>query len=379
MAGIESVASTTLGKLRVPFVDLVVQHGPLRARLLEAVGRVLDHGQFILGSEVAELEAWWARRCKVQHAVGVSNGTSALSLILKALNIGPGDEVVTAPNSFIASASSVVHVGATPRFADVGDDLNIAPAAVRASINEKTKAIIVVHLTGRPASIDEINAIAAKRSVAVIEDAAQAMGAKSDGRPVGGLSLAAGFSLHPLKTAGACGDAGMITTNDDALADRLRRLGNHGFASRQEDCAFWGYNARMDTVQAAMALVKLDHLDASIERRRAHASIYRRRLADLVHIPPDQPGDFSTYHLFPVLVEKRDELAAFLRAHEIGCAVHYAVPIHLLPAARSLGYGPGDLPVAEQQATRTLSLPITEGLTDEQVHHVCDVVAAFHG
>ena len=170
----------------------------------------------------------------------------------------------------------------------------------------------------------------------------------------------------------------MITTDDGALADQLRRLRNHGFQNRQEDCTAWGYNERMDTLQAALALVKWDHLDTWIQRRRDQAAIYRRRLANFVRIPPDRPNDQAVYQTFPVLADRRDSLADFLRHHDIGCAVHYPVPIHLLEAARGLGYRRGDLPEAEKQATRTLSLPIHEGLGDEQIHHVCDVIERFY-
>ena len=363
--------------LAVPFVDLVAQHAPLRDELLEAVGRVLDHGQFILGPEVAELEARWAGLCRVNHAVSVSNGTMALFLVMRALGIGEGDEVITAPNSFVASASPVALTGATPRFADVGDDFNVDPEAVRACINERTKAIIAVHLTGRPADMDALNAIAAEGGVLVIEDAAQAFGAKYRGRPVGSLAEAACFSLHPLKTVGACGDGGMITTDDDVLADRLRRLRNHGLERGQEDCTVWGYNARIDTLQAALTLVKLRHLDEWTHRRRVNAAIYRERLSGLVRIPLDRPDDFAVYHTFPVEADRRDELIDHLQANDIGCAVHYRVPIHLLEAARDLGYVKGDLPVAERLANRVVSLAVHQNLTDAQVHQACDVIQAF--
>ncbi|MFQ5493863.1 MAG: DegT/DnrJ/EryC1/StrS family aminotransferase [Phycisphaerae bacterium] len=373
-----SSASPVSAKTLVPYVDLAGQNKPLRGALLSAVERVLDHGRFILGPEVEQLEAAWARRCGTRHAVSVGSGTDALFLVLKALGIGDGDEVITAPNSFVASASAVVHAGARPCFADVGDDFNLNPDAVRRCITDRTRAIIPVHLTGRPAAMDRINDIAASRSIAVIEDAAQAMGAMCGGRPVGGLARAACFSLHPLKTAGACGDAGMITTDDNDLADRLRRLRNHGFARRQEDCNEWGYNTRMDTLQAALALVKLDHLDEWTSRRRAHAALYRERLAGLVRIPDDRPEDCAVYHTFPVEADRRDELTEHLHYRGIGCAVHYRVPIHLLPAARSLGYKPGDLPMAERQADRIVSLPIHEGLTEQQLDRVCDAVRSFY-
>ena len=365
-------------QMAVPFVDLVGQHAPLRSAILEAVGRVLDHGRFILGPEVEELERHWADICAVRHAVSVSDGTMALLLTLRALGVGPGDEVITAPNSFVASASCIALLGATPRFADVGDDFNVDPAAVRAAVNKRTKAIIAVHLTGRPAEMDAINQIAAADGLNVIEDAAQAAGARYCGRPVGCLGHAACFSLHPLKTAGACGDAGMITTNDDDLADQLRYLRNHGFEHRQEDCRMWGYNSRMDTIQAAIALVKLAHLSEWISSRRANARIYRARLSPVVRIPSDRPDDYAVYHTFPIEAERRDQLAAHLRANGIGCAVHYSVPIHLLPAAQGLGHARGDLPVAEHQAERIISLPVHQGLTESQVRYVCDVVERFY-
>lgn len=363
----------------VPFVDLVGLHAPLREELLEATARVLDHGQFILGPEVDEFEKRWARGCGVDHAVSVSDGTAALLLVLKALEMGPGDEVITAPNSFVASASSIVLAGATPRFADVGEDFNIDPVAVRACINERTKAIIAVHLGGRPADMDAINAVADRHGLVVIEDAAQAFGAKYGGRPVGSLGRAGCFSLHPLKAAGACGDAGMITTDDAGLADRLRLLRNHGITARQEDCSVWGYNARMDTLQAALALVKLNYADEWTRARRANAAVYRRRLRGMVRMPDDRPADFAVYHTCPVEADRRDELFEHLQAQGIGCAVHYRKPIHLLPVARDLGYRRGDLPVAERQADRMLSLPIQQGLNESQIHRVCDAIEAFYG
>lgn len=364
--------------MAVPFVDLARQHASLREELLEAAGRVIDHGQFILGSEVEELESRWADLCQVKHAVGVSSGTAALVLSLKAFDVGPGDEVVTAPNSFVASASAIALVGATPRFADVGNDFNIDPLALRASLSDRTKAVIPVHLTGRPADMNAINDIAAAHNLVVIEDAAQAMGAEYGGQPVGGLTRAACFSLHPLKTAGACGDAGMITTNDSALDEKLRLLRNHGITKRQEDCSLWGFNARMDTLQAALALVKLEHFDDWTYRRRANAAIYRSRLSGIVQIPEDRATDRAVYHTFPVEADRRDELIDHLSAHQIGCAVHYRVPLHLLGAAKDLGYQFGDFPKAERQAESLISLPIHEGLASAQIHHACDVVEAFY-
>ncbi|RME38632.1 MAG: hypothetical protein D6788_07060, partial [Planctomycetota bacterium] len=253
---------------------------------------------------------------------------------------------------------------------------NLDPAAVETVITERTRAIIAVHLTGRPADMDALTTLAERHGLFLVEDAAQAMGARYRGKPVGGLADAACFSLHPLKTAGACGDAGMITTDDDRLADRLRLLRNHGTRTRQEDACLWGFNARMDTLQAAMTLVKLDFVPAWIERRRRHAERYRGRIGRWVRIPDDRPGDTAVYHTFPVETDRRDELLAFLRERGIEAVVHYPVPLYRLPHAARFVTVP--LPMADRQADRALSLPIHEGLTDEQIDFVCDAIEAFH-
>lgn len=364
--------------MTVPYVDLVAQHAAIKDELLEAARRVFEHGQFILGPEVKELEVYWARKCETQYAISVSDGTTAIMLVLKAMGIGPGDEVITVANSFIASVSPIVHVGATPRFADVRDDYNIDPESAAKCINEKTTAIIVVHLTGRPADIDEINRIASKHNLKVIEDAAQAAGSLSRNRPVGGLSHAGCFSLHPLKTAGACGDAGIITTNDDALAESIKKLRNHGFTTRQEDCEMWGYNARLDTMQAAFAMVKLQYLDAWIQRRREIAQHYRDRIARFVRIPEDHPQDFSVYHTFPVVVQRRDELMHHLHENGVDAKIHYAVPVHQLQLCKSLEGASTPLPVTERLAKNILSLPINETLMYEQIQYTCDLIEDFY-
>lgn len=374
-----SVETLQAKAMQVPFVDLPKQHGALREELLEAVGRVLDHGKFILGPETAELEERWARSCGTNFAIGVGDGTAALTLTLRALGIGEGDDVITASNTFVAGVSSIVHAGARPRLADVGDDFNLDPDAVEAAVTDQTKAIIAVHLAGRPARMREIGEIADEHELIVIEDAAQAFGARCQNEPVGSLGTAGCFSLHPLKTAGACGDAGMITTDNAMLAERLRLLRNHGITRRQEDCKLWGFNSRLDTLQAALVLAKWSYLEHWIDRRRCHADIYRQRLSDIVRIPTDRPDDRATYHTFPVEADHRDALAEHLQRHEIGCAIHYRTPIHLLEAACGLGYRRGDFPAAERQAERIISLPVHEGLNEEQVHYVCDVMETFYG
>lgn len=365
---------------RIPYVDLAGQHRPLKAELLAAAGRVIDSGQFILGPEVGEFEARFAALHGVSHAVGVANGTDALVLCLRALGIGPGDEVVTAANSFVASAACVALVGATPVLADVRADYNLDPKAVEKALTKKTKAIIPVHLTGRPADMGALMDLAKRKGLLVVEDAAQAVLAGYKGRKVGSFGAAGCFSLHPLKTLNALGDGGVITTNDAALAERLRVLRNLGLQTRDNCVAFSG-NSRLDTLQAAMLLVKLKHLPAWTEARRRHAAAYRKALAGVPGLvaPQDAPGEEAVYHTFIIMSEKRDGLKAFLAERGVDTAVHYPVPIHLQDAAQALGWRLGAFPEAERQAARILSLPVYPELSDEDRTRVADLVKEFHG
>ncbi|MEX0775472.1 MAG: DegT/DnrJ/EryC1/StrS family aminotransferase [Phycisphaeraceae bacterium] len=366
----------------IPYIDLARQHAPLREELLAACAQVIDSGQFILGPQVAAFEEAFARLCGTRHAIGVSNGTDALVLALRALGIGACDEVITAPNSFVASASAIALVGATPVFADVDDDMNLDPLQVAARITPRTRAIMPVHLTGRPADMSAIMHLAQWHKLHVIEDAAQAVLAEHAGRRVGSLGHIGCFSMHPLKTLSACGDAGAITTNDDVLAQRLRTLRNLGLRSR-EQCEAWSGNCRLDTMQAAMLLVKLRHVEGWTQARRGHAAHYRQALANLdsVRTPADgpHPGDTCAYHTFVIQADRRDELKSFLAAHGIQTAIHYPIPIHLQDAAQPLGYAPGSFPVAERLAQRILSLPIYPELTSEQVDYIAATIRRFYG
>jgi dTDP-4-amino-4,6-dideoxygalactose transaminase len=364
----------------VPFVNLVAQHRELKAELLQAIGGVLDSAAFILGEQVQEFERRFAQLCGARHAVAVNSGTDALILALRALGIGPGAEVITTPSSFVATAAAIVAVGARPVFVDVGPDYNLDPARVEQAITPATRALLPVHLTGRPTDTDALGQIARQRGLVVVEDAAQAVGAQYRGRPVGCLGNAGCFSLHPLKTLNACGDGGVITTSDDAVAERLRILRNIGLRSRDE-CVEWSGNSRLDTIQAAILLVKLPHLDAWTRARRAIADYYRKALADVpgVVLPlPDRPHEFSVYHTFMIQAERRDALKRFLLERGIGTAIHYPVPIHRHPAAASWELLPGSFPVAEGQAARFLSLPIWHGLKQAQLDEVVTGIRAFY-
>lgn len=364
--------------VRVPYINLALQHQAIKPQLLKAVEKVLDHGGFILGPEVSAFEERFAAYCGTRYAVGVDNGTSALFLTLQSLGIGPGDEVITATNSFLASASCIALIGARPVLVDVRDDYNIDPNLIEAAITAHTKAIIPVHLTGRPADMTPILNIADRHGLHVVEDCAQAVGARYCDQRVGSFGIAGCFSLHPLKTLNAIGDGGVITTNDQDLYDRLRKARNHGLKNRDE-CEFWSYNCRLDTIQAAMLLVKMDLVDQWTGGRRANASLYQERLKDVVQVPQDNLHEYAVYHTCIIQAERRDELQQHLLEHGIESKVHYPIPIHLQDAARGLGYGPGSFPVAERQAKHILSLPVYPELSVAQKEQVVSTIREFYG
>jgi dTDP-4-amino-4,6-dideoxygalactose transaminase len=371
--------STTEVSMQVPYINLGLQHKEIKAEILDRIGKLLDNGQFIMGEELAAFEKSFAELCGVKYALGLANGTDALFLALMALGIGKGDEVITAPNSFLASASSVAIAGATPVFADVLDDFNLDPAQVEKAITSRTKAMIVVHLTGRPAKMDELMAIAKKHNLHVIEDCAQAIGSTYDGKGVGSFGTFGCFSLHPLKNLAACGDGGMITTNDDALYQHLLKSRNHGLRNRDE-CELWSYNSRLDNLQAAILNVKLKELGKWTARRRAIASMYQQKLngvGDLI-VPKDAGKEKAVYHTFIIQTSKRDALKQYLADHGIDTKVHYPIPIHLQDAAKYLGYKKGDFPVTERHTATMMSLPVFAELTDEQVNYVADTIISFY-
>lgn len=362
--------------VKIPYVDIGAQNRALKKELLSAMETVLDHGNFILGQELETFEKQFAEYCGVAYAVGVNSGTDALFLSLKALGVGPGDEVITAPNSFIATASVIVAAGARPVFVDVRSDYNIDPKRIEMAITPKTKAIIPVHLTGRPADMEPIMDIAVNGDIFVIEDAAQAAGAVYRDKRTGALGHIGCFSLHPLKTLNACGDGGIITTNDPEISEKIKRLRNFGLINRDET-TMWGYNTRLDSLQCATLLVKLPFLDAWNARRRANAEVYRSMLAEVVAVPQELPHEYSVYHTFVVQTEKRDALQGYLESKGIGTRVHYPLPIHLQPAARRLGYHKGDFPECEAQAERILSLPVHQGLSAFQISYVAEMIKKY--
>lgn len=371
------------GTMQVPLLDIKEQNESLRSEIEAALARVLDTNAFILGSEVAELENETARYCGVTHAIGCASGSDAILLALMALGIGPGDEVITTPYSFFATVSSISRLGATPVFADIEPEyFNIDPARIEAKITSRTKAIEPVHLYGQCADMDAINAIAAKHGIRVIEDAAQALGAKDRERQAGSMGAIGCFSYYPSKNLGGMGDGGMLTTNDDTLAAKLRALRVHGSEERYYH-KYVGLNSRLDGFQGAVLRVKLPHLDPWTEKRRANAEAYRhwftnRGLGDYLTAPIERPGAFHIYNQFVIRVpKKRDELRAFLTENGIGTDIYYPLPLHLQECFAYLGYTKGDLPIAEEAACETLALPIYPELRSEQIEFVCGRIAEF--
>lgn len=363
--------------MTIPLVNLRAQYDALKPRIDAAIASVISRSAFVGGSEIDEFQQWFASYCGVRHAVGVSSGTRAIELVLRGLGIGAGDEVIAPAHTFIATASAITAAGARPVLVDVDDVTgNIDPGRLERAITAKTKAIVPVHLYGRPAPMREVLDIAAKKSIAVIEDAAQAHGAKYRGARTGSLATAGCFSFYPTKNLGAFGDAGMVTTNDAGLADRIALLRDHGRISRYEH-AVVGYTARLDTLQAAVLRVQADVLDEWNARRRQAAAWYAESLPSSLGFPKDDPRNESVYHLFVVRVQKRDEFRAHLDANGVATAIHYPVPVHLQPAYRELGYSVGDFPVTERLAREIVSLPMHPFLTQADVRHVCSAAADF--
>jgi dTDP-4-amino-4,6-dideoxygalactose transaminase len=377
--------STTAAKMQVPLLDLKQQHAALREELRAALERVLDSQQFILGEDVRLLESELARYTGAVHAVGCGSGSDALLLALLALGVGAGAEVVTTPFTFFATAGAVVRAGARPVFVDIEPrTYNIDPARVDEVINEHTRALLPVHLYGQMAELDEILRATQTRDVAVIEDAAQAIGAKDDkGRSAGSVGDAGCFSFYPTKNLGAAGEAGLVTTNDAGVAERLRRLRVHGGATEYHHDEV-GFNSRLDTFQAAVLRVKLPHLDAWSDARRERAETYTRLIDDAglteFITPPHVNGDARhIFHQYVIRVpaERRDPLLEHLKANGVGTKVYYPVPLHLQPCFANLGYREGDFPESERAARETLALPMFPELTGAQQEYVIETLRRF--
>jgi dTDP-4-amino-4,6-dideoxygalactose transaminase len=364
--------------IQVPFVDLAAQYVAIADEIGEATASVLGRTDYILGRDVALLEQEFAAYCEAANAVGVDSGTSALELILRAYDIGPGDEVVTVANTFMATALAISYTGATPVLVDIDPQTyTLDVSLLERAISDRTRAIIPVHLYGQPADMDPIVEIARRRGVVVIEDACQAHGARYKGRRAGSLADAAAFSFYPAKNMGAYGDGGMVVTNDERVDAAVRMLRNYGQREKYHHVVR-GYNRRLDTFQAAVLRIKLKHLDSWNARRRQYSDWYRQLLDASEAVTPLEAGYAeSVWHLYVVRVADRDALAADLASRGIATGIHYPVPVHLQPAYSDLGYRRGDFPVTERYADQILSLPMYAELTKDMIEYVADSIKGF--
>jgi dTDP-4-amino-4,6-dideoxygalactose transaminase len=367
--------------MKVPFLDLKAHHAPLIEEFDRAIREVIESNAFAGGPFVERFEEEFAAFCESSHAIGVGNGTDALWLTLLALGIGEGDEVITVPNTFIATAEAITYCKARPVFVDVDrDTFTMNPAQLEKSLTRSTKAIIPVHLFGQPADMDPILEFARANGLFVVEDAAQAHGAEYKGRKAGTMGDAGCFSFYPGKNLGALGEAGAVVTNDPELRKQIQMLRDHG-QSRKYYHATMGWNCRMDGIQGAVLSIKLGHLDEANSLRRKHALEYNQAFAgiDEVLTPFEAKYARHVYHVYAIRVQERDALLRHLQEKGVGCAVHYPVPIHLQRACRNLGYKEGAFPIAENLAEEFLSLPMFPELTEEQVEHVARSVSEAVG
>jgi len=395
-------------KMTVPFLDLNRQYEQLKDELEPKVIEVLGSGAYIGGKYVADFESEMQQYLGVKHVVSCANGTDALVLALRACGVNPGDEVITTPFTFFATAEAIASIGAIPVFVDVREsDMNIDPAKIETAITTKTKIILPVHIFGWPCDMDEINSIAKKHNLKVIEDAAQAIGCEYKGKKIGATDNIVTFSFYPTKNLGACGDAGMVTTDNEDLAVALRALREHGmakngakareilygvsdeFATDASTNALYNpykyynylvaYNSRLDAVQAAVLVIKLKYLDAYNDKRKAIAMKYGAGLSGVVRTPKAPKNGTSCYHQYAIRTQRKEELGRYLDKHGIGSGAFYPVPLHLQKAFDALGYSEGDLPVAEMLCKQTVCLPIFPELTNNEVKSVLQAVMAFWG
>ena len=362
---------------QVPITDLGLEYETIRQELDPLLQKILRSGSYVLGQEVAEFEKELAAYLGVPHAAGINSGTDAILLALRALNIGPGDDVIVPAMSFFATVEPIIHLGARPVFVDIDPVSYAIDAAAAARITSRTKAIIVVHLYGLPADMKTLSELAAGHKLPLVEDMAQAIGSSFGSKKIGSWGTIACLSFYPTKNLGACGDAGAVLTSSDTLHERVKSLRNHGAVIKyhHEEVA---YNSRLDEIQAAILRLKLRHLDTWNEKRRALAREYQSGLNGLpITLPSEIPGRDHVFHLYSILSDRRDALKIFLQEHGISTGLHYPVPLHLLPALKSLGHQEKDFPQSERLAKQTLSLPLYPFMTSDDVAYVSQVVRTF--
>lgn len=366
--------------MKIPFLDLKLQTASFQDEIQSAMDRVVSDCNFVLGQQVVDFEEAFAAYCECKHAIGVASGLDALKLILRAMDIGPGDEVITVSHTFIATTLAISSVGAKPVLVEITPDTyTMDSQTIEAAITERTKAILPVHLYGQTAELDPILQLARKHGLKVIEDACQAHGARDKGRRAGSIGDASAFSFYPGKNLGAFGDGGAVTTNDAALAERIRTLRNYGSSEKYFHDEL-GENSRLDTLQAAVLVVKLKHLDNGNSARRAAAALYDAGLNGVgdIKTPVVRKDSEHIFHLYVIQTERRDELQKYLKEQGVDCLIHYPVPVHLQKAYSSRGWKKGDFPLTEKVADNILSLPVFPGISEEQVEFVCELIQLFY-
>ena len=363
---------------KISYIDLSLQWKNERFGLLKIIDKVLSTGIWAGGKNVNIFEKKISKLCKTKYAVAMNSGTDALTIGLSLLGVKRGDEVITVPNSFIASAAAIVHLGAKPVFVDVLQDQNINPDLIEKAITEKTKAILPVHLTGRPVEMDKIIKISKKYNIPIIEDAAQSIGTLYKNKPTGSFGEIGCFSAHPLKNLNAVGDSGYLTTNKKNIYLKAKDLINHGMTSNRNSIKDFGFVSRMDNIQAAVLNYRLDRLKEIIDKRRKNAEFYLENLDDTkITVIKEKPYQFNTYHTFVIQVKNREKLINHLKKKGISTAVHYPIPIHLQPAAKFLNYKKGSFPIAEKQANEILTLPIHQNLKKNDLIKITKTVNSF--
>ena len=364
--------------MKIPYVDLSYQNSKYKKTLTSLFRKILDTGEYVGGKEILAFESNIAKFCKSKFAVALNSGTDALTLAMHVCGVKRGDEVITTPNSFIASAATIVHLGAKPVFVDVLNDQNIDPNQIEKVITKKTKCIMPVHLTGRMADMKNILKIAKKYNLKVIEDAAQSIGSQLYKKYSGTYGDIGCFSAHPLKNLNAIGDAGYLITNNKNYYKKIKDLSNHGMTNRDKVKSF-GYVSRMDNLQAAILNFKLKNLNNVIKKRRSNYNIYKKYLSKKVFFPTEKKEEFNTYHTFVIQINNRDRLKNFLYRNKVLTSIHYPIPIHLQPASKKFGYKFGDFPVTENQSKKILTLPIHQDLKKNDIIRVCRLINKFVG
>lgn len=360
--------------MMIPMIDLKEQFNDIKQEVFEMITDILESSQYILGPKVLEFEMKVAEYHGVSESIGVASGTDALHLAVEALGIGEGDEVITSPFTFFATAEAILYKGAVPVFVDIEPDtMNINPGLIESRITEKTKAILPVHLFGHPADMNKIMALAEKHKLKVIEDCAQSFGASVDGKKTGSCGDAGCFSFYPSKNLGAFGDGGLIILKDSSIANEIRRLRNHGSPGAYLHETV-GYNSRLDEIQAGILLIKFRRIDEFNDKRRKNAALYTELLSDSIRRPVARPGAMHVYHQYTIRSPKRDEIQQRLRDHDISSVIYYPIPLHLQEALGFLGYKEGDFPVAEEAASSVLSLPIYPELKETAIKEIADII-----